>query len=242
MFWFCKPKPVDVYFYTTREDVFNHARPKRASNFLPDWWKNLPRKLTYEGSETPLFPSSTLKGCPAFTNLYTSGFMFPMWSDLNVEVDGDNFRYQFADRTSSLSPHPKAQFGACDLLDKYLHLKILNPWLAQSKSKVNFLAVPPTWNNFGHDDVVVLPGSYGFRQFTFANINLLFKKAPQKIVHSLLFGQPVLHMVPITDRPIRLHYDLVSDAEMAKIKSKSPVLMMWDNRYRRSEKICPHAE
>lgn len=242
MFWFCKPKPVDVHLYTTREDVFNFARPQLASNFLPDWWKKLPRKLTYDMPEPPLFSTSTLKACPGFTNLYTSGFIFPMWSDLNVEVDGDNFRYQFADLTSSFENHPKAQFGACDLLNKYLHLKMLNPWLVQSSSRINFMAIPPTWNNFGHDDVVVLPGAYGFRQFTFAHINLLFKKAPQKVIHSLLFGQPVLHMVPLTDRPIRLHYALISDNDMTRLKSKSLMLMMWDNRYRRAEKLCPHAK
>lgn len=242
MFWFCKTKPVDVYLYTTREDVFNHARPKKASNFLPDWWKKLPKTLTNDGPDQPLFPLFTLKACPAFTNLYASGFMFPMWSDLNVEVDGDNFKYQFADRASSLTLHLKSQFGSYDLIDKYLHLKILNPWMTLSKSKINFLTVSPIWNNFGCDDIVVLPGVYGFRQPVFANINLLFKKAPQKTIHSLLFGQPIVHMVPLTERPVRLHYDLVSEADMVRLKNKSPMFMMWDNRYRRSEKLCPHAE
>jgi hypothetical protein len=163
-----------------------------------------------------------------------------MWSDLNVEIDNENYRYQFADQTSSLQQHGKQQFGACDLLENYKHLKLINPWVMHCKEKINFLTIAPTWNNFGHDDIVVLPGSYSMRQYIFAHANLLFKKKPEKTIYSLLFGHPLFHSVPITERPIKLHYKLVSEEELLSFKAKSVMFMMSSNRYRRAEKLCPH--
>lgn len=240
MFWFCKPKPVGVHFYTTREDVFNNARPDKAINFSPDWWKVLPKQLDRDLDNLPLFKITTLKACPAITNLYTSGYIFPLWSDLRIEVKNENYRYQFADVTSSIEHHPREQFGASDLLNEHIHLKLVNPWHTYCKEKIAFLTVAPTWNNFGHNDVIVLPGLFSHRFFMCHNINLLVRKAAEKI-YSFDFRQPLVHVIPLTDRPVKLHYELVSERELTSLMKKTPFFLMGSNRYRRAEKLCPHA-
>lgn len=240
MFWFCKPKPVDVHFYTTREEVFNHARPEKAVNFLPDWWKALPKQLDCYPGILPLFNLTTLRSCPAITNLYTSGYMFPLWSDLRIEVENENYKYQFVDCASIIEYHPKEQFGASDLLNEHIHLKLINPWLTYCKEKIDFLTVAPTWNNFGHNEVIVLPGLFSYRFFIHHNINLLVRKTVKK-VYSFDFRQPLVHVIPLTDRPVKLHYELVSEKEYASLTKKTPHYLMGRNRYRRAEKLCPHA-
>lgn len=239
MFWFCKPKPVDVHFYTTREEVFNHARPEKAVNFLPNWWKALPKQLDGHPGKLPLFNLITLKSCPAITNLYTSGYMFPLWSDLHIEVENGNYKYQFVDRASSIEDHPKEQFGASDLLNEHIHLKLINPWSTYCKEKINFLTVAPTWNNFGHGDIIVLPGSFHHRFIMNHNINLLIRKTTKK-TYSLNFKQPLIHVIPLTDRPVKLHYELISEKELNSLIRKAPLVLMGSNRYRRAEKLCPH--
>ncbi len=243
MFWFCKLKPIDVYFYTAREDVFNHARPVKSNNFLPSWWKELPRELIQGEPAHPSFGWGTLKSCPAVPKLYASGFMLPMWSDLKIELEGNGFKYQFADNASSIDSHDSKQFGGCNLIKNYQNLKLINPWVAHCSEDINFLTIAPTWNNFGYDDVVVLPGAYNFRHFISPNVNLMVKKIPDKIAkYSLFFGQPIAHLIPLSDRSVNLHYELVPEEKMRSLKAKSPIRLLGNNRYLRAQKLCPHGK
>jgi hypothetical protein len=111
MFWFFKKKPIDIHFFTTREEVFNLAKPKHAIEFIPDWFKKLPaHRFTNEPNQN-LIGNRNIKTCPGFVNLYKTGFIFSLWSDLNVEINGDDYRYQFIDHTSNIVVHNANQMG-----------------------------------------------------------------------------------------------------------------------------------
>lgn len=241
MFLFFKPKPVNLYFYTTREDVFNHARPKKAIEFIPQWVKNLPHPDINTDPKRMLLHMGNLKTCTGFTNLYSSGFMIPMWSDLNIECNTEEYRYQFADRQSTIRAHPKKQIAGSRFNDTHFHLKIINPWSVYADSSVKLLFTAPVWNNFGVDDVVVAPGimepNVCLQEM---NINLFFKKQEQSKIYSFLFGQPVMHVIPITDQKIKLNYELVTQEKLRSIQVRSPMTLMHLHRHQRAKKICPH--
>lgn len=241
MFWFCKPKVLDIHFFTVREDVFNNAKPKKASEFVPEWFKNLPKPSFSENLNDPLLLRKTIKTCPAFLTLYASGFMFRLWSDLNVEIYGDSYRYQFIDGKSLINSHPPKQIDGCEFATTHTQIKLTNPWLMKTDEKINMLFMAPTWNDFGSGEIVVAPGSYySYADPIEANINLFIKKHEHRVVHQLFFGQPLVHVVPITDRPIKLHYHLVSEDELEKLLAKSPLRLMELNRHRRAHKVCRH--
>ncbi len=243
MFWFCKTKPINVYFYTTREEVFNHAKPKKAASFIPDWFKKLPRPHFTGDLNSALDCKRNLRTCPGFINVYKSGFIFPLWSDLNIQLHPDgSYRYQFADRQSGIISHPGEQFVGSGFAENYVNLKLSNPWHMRSDKKVNFLFSPPTWNGFGYEDIIVAPGAYSVSPAPGdANVNLFFKKPQEIKIWELFFGQPLVHVVPLSERPLNLHYELVTEKELMRLKSLSPIELMFNNRYRRAEKLCPHA-
>lgn len=243
MFWFCKPKPIDVYFYTTREEIFNHAKPKKATAHIPEWFKKLqpPHFSKEDGASLKL--TRTLRTCPGFINLYRSGFMFPLWSDLSIHIkpSGEYF-YRFADGRSSMENHNAEQFAGSTFEQNYVELKLINPWFWEAKEKIDFLFSSPTWNGFGYENAVVAPGIYNPQIAAMpANINLLFKKQTEDVIYELNFGQPLVHMIPLSDRPIKLHYKLVTEDELQKIVAKSPIGLMFKNKFVRAEKLCPHA-
>lgn len=241
MFWFCKTKPTTVYFYTTREEVFNFSKPERASKFIPKWVKELPDS-NFSDESKELFISKTLKTCPGFLNLYKTGFMFPMWSDLNVEVNPDGqYRYQFIDKQSLAHHHGAKQINGFELTQSHVHVKLENPWLMTTDKNTDMLFSAPFWNNFGFGDVVVVPGMYDPKVAPVsANINLFFKKKQEKTVYELFFNQPLVHVVPITKEPLVLKHELVSEKELTKIKAKSPIYLIDRNKYNRTKKLCPY--
>lgn len=243
MFWFCKSKPIDVYFYTTREDVFNNAKPQKAISFIPDWIKKLPKPKFPENKNEKLFLQKNINSCPGLIDLYKTGFMFSLWSDVNIEISPDgSHRYQFADLQSIIIQHKTSQFETCHFNGTHVHAKLINPWFIHSKEKVNFVYSAPIWNNFGHDDVVVAPGVFNPSVSVIdANINLFFKKKENEVVYELYFGQPLVHVLPISNRPINLRCELVTEPELNSMKARRPFFLMHSNRYRRTEKLCPHA-
>lgn len=241
MFWFCKPKLLNIDFFTTREDVFHNAKPKKASLFVPEWFKQMPKPGFDENPMAPLLLQKTIKTCPAFSTLYSSGFMLPLWSDLNIEVNSDSYRYQFIDGKSLITFHTPKQIAGCSFANTHIQMKLHNPWFMKTNEKINMLFMAPTWNNFGSGEIVVAPGSYySYADPIEANINLFIKKHEHRVVHQLFFGQPLVHVVPITNRPIKLHYHLVLEDELEKLLAKSPLRLMELNRHRRAHKVCQH--
>lgn len=243
MFWFCKTKPINVHFFTAREDVFYNAKPERAIKFLPKWFKNMPTGGFAEGANEKLTRRITLKKCPGIIDLYKSGFVFPLWSDLNIEINPDgSSRYQFIDEESSITYHPAAQMPGCPLAETHVNAKINVPWFCKTDKNIKFLHTPPTWNNFGHGDIVVAQGLVGVYAAPIPlNIHLFLKRKKEKVIHELPFGFPLAHFIPLTDRGINIHHELVTSKELQSILSKRPFFLMGPSRYRRIEKLCPHA-
>lgn len=243
MFFFCKPKPLNVYFYTTREEVFLHAKPEKAAKCLPDWFKNLPKQQGFLDDHNSLFAKRTIKTCPGFVDLYKSGFIFKMWSDLNIEIDTQGgYKYKFLDSQSSIQHHYTYQMSGYDLLNTHSQIKIVNPWHVKTDKDINLFCTAPLWNNFGYGDIVVAQGVINLcRTVLPLHLNLFFKRHEQPFVYELFFGQPVSHIIPLTDRPIKLHYELVTEEELERLQNQSPFKLMGKNRYRRTEKLCPHA-
>lgn len=242
MFSFCRPKPINLYFYTTREDVFNHARPKKAIDFFPGWVKKLPRPEIDVDPGHRLLHKVNMKTCSGLTNLYSSGFMVPMWSDLNVELGREKYRYQFADAISEIGRHDNSQMAGSGFNNTHFHLKLINPWFIYADQNVNILLTAPVWNDFGTGDIVVAPGILEPHVCPMdLNVNLFFKFKEQTELYSLLLGQPLLHAIPLTERKIKLNYELVTEKELKSIMARSPFNLMHLNRYHRTKKLCPHA-
>jgi hypothetical protein len=106
---------------------------------------------------------------------------------------------------------------------------------------VNMLWTAPVWNNFGVEDIVIAPGVFSaYKGLYEANINMFVKKNETKI-YQLNFGDPLVHIVPLTNMPIKLHYHLVSQKELESRWSKFPIKLMQLDGYRRARKLCSHA-
>lgn len=238
MFFFTKLKPIDVYLYTTREEVFLFSKPKMANNFIPNWVKNLPKPQFDENKDVPLFKKTNIKTCPAFINLYKTGFVVPLWSDLNVEIEPDAYRYQFIDKQSNAESHPEDQLTNSPFDKKYVNLKLINPWYIHTKEHTEFLFNPPLWNGFGYDDIVLPTGIYSPHKIVLGlNINLFFKVYKEKKIYELYLGDPLVHVIPLTNRKIKLHYILSEKKEIEKLLRRNPFYLMDTNRFSRMRKM-----
>jgi len=235
--FFLPKKKVVLHCYTDVPAYSEYAPIEKASNFFPDWWKNLPKSYK-EGD----LQSSTMKGCVGFTDLYSRGFILPMWSEVNIaigEIGNLAWRYQYRDKTSHASFHPAIQRGDYLPENHYQHLKLVAPWRFHCDYDVDFMFVEPTYNMEELNTYKVLPGVLNFKYQSSVNVNLMITKKPEAYELQIPFLRPMAHIIPLDNKEIEIKVSY--DPEKHKYYSDLSKNLTLHN-YRTRKKIIKEKE
>jgi len=246
-------KDIILHCYTADASVYNYAPIQKAANFLPEWWRNLPKFVPDSAGVDKLNPIPTMKYCAGFTNIFSKGFILPLWSDLNLLIGelqdpglpGHNdYRYQFSDLRSEIVVHLEEQYTGVYPTNAYQHLKLLSPWAVRCEEDIEFAAIQPTWNFNNPENMFIPPGTLNFSYQTNTNINFFWKRDKEKKLHNLTFGQPLLHYIPLTERKIQLQHHLVTVEEFKRVMSINTATS-FTNKYKKNINIlkknnCPY--
>jgi hypothetical protein len=222
MFFF-KKKKIVVDCFTKVEQLADIGIP-RASKFLPEWWKQIPKELYKANQQGVAIPSPTMKTCPGFIDLYSQGNIIPMWSDLLIDVDETSYCYQYSDISNFVNPdsHPKEQFATDQYnFEHFHHIKLVSPWLFKCNKDVKFLAIEPTYNNIVNDyGIVYLPGVLDFKHNRGINVNLLLPSYIRRIKINYL--DPMYHLICLdSDYTVEFKSVLVDQVEYDKVQTSS---------------------
>lgn len=233
-----KQKPLVVDLITDRKDIYENAKPVKAAKVFPEWWKALPNTLAGD----PLTPASSMKRCVGFTELYNSGFIIPMWSDLNVQISPigtTDARWCFSDERSRVADHPAEQRGAYLPKTEYQHVKLECPWRAVCDEDVKWAFIGPTWNYDKPEEIVFPPAVVDFKYQHSLHVNLFLPRTSEAKMFNFVQGQPVAHLLPMTERPVEYRYRLVSTDELNGFKT----LQLWFTnkyvKYKTNKGKCP---
>lgn len=240
---FMKRKEIVLDCFTTRPDVYNYFPLQYGSKMLPDWWKKIPNSYTTNG----LDENPTLKGCAGFIDFYTEAISIPLWTDISFKSTQSNklVHWLSSDQITEVQFHHMFQLG--DYLSnnrsKYIHMKIVSPWLFSCKKDIKFLFSGNTWSLDNPQDIVIPTGISNFKYQSSTNINmLLFFNNVQTF--KLNAGIPLIHLFPITDKKIKLKMHLIREEEYSKISYLHNTNFFSKNYFRRKNKIknlkkCP---
>jgi hypothetical protein len=251
MFNFFK-KDLVLHCYTADASVYNYAPIQKAANFLPEWWRKLP-KLVPDTGKKRVVPISTMKHCAGFTGIYSKGFILPLWCDLNLIIGGlqdpdipgqDEYYYQFSDLRSEIMTHLEEQHVGVYPTNAYQHLKIMSPWVIRCEEDIDFAVIQPTWNFNTPEYMFIPPGTLNFKHQTNTHINFFWKRDKEQKLHNLTFGQPLMHFIPLTERKIQLQHHLVSVEELNRVISINTATS-FTNKYKRNinrlkKNNCPY--
>lgn len=214
-------KPIELHLYTFRSDVFHNCPIKPAKSFMPDWWKKLPTKTEF--CPDGLRPMLNMRFCTGMTDLFTKGFMIPLWSDIRVKIDGKNddnpqHSWQYADLESEGVVHDQSQRGEYMPDSDYCHIKLESPWLAECSEDIDFLLLQNTWCMDQPEKYFSPAGVLNFKHQSATNINLLFAREDEGRVIQLNCNDPLVQLIPLSDRPvkIKMHFITKDEAEARK--------------------------
>jgi hypothetical protein len=211
MLFFLKKSKIVIDCFTDNPAVLEQYPIKNAANFIPEKWKKLPKETIVK---TPIeIPSSTIKRCIAFIDLYRSGFMLPLWSDLIIDLTVEDIAgWRFANSTFSITNHTNDSMWD-DLYKNHTHAKLLSPWFFKEKSGVKFSWNKPTWNIF-KENLEIVPGVVNFKNQNGTHINLFVKDYTRL---ELKAGTPLVHLIPLSDKQVEIKNHLISGEEFRKL-------------------------
>ena len=116
-----KEKPIEIIFVSEHEgfDNIKEFRPYPASEYMPEWFKNVPAEVKATTTDNhssdhirKKIPNiRTAKLCPSFTDIYNEGFVLPAPCDiwLRVEKDG-TWEYRLSNPMFGMEDHGNHQY------------------------------------------------------------------------------------------------------------------------------------
>lgn len=233
---FMKTKAISVDLFTNDSAAYEYAKPDLANRFHPEWWKRLPKTYFPDA-----FPSPTMKTCAGFIDLYKHGFMIPMWCDLFVRVESDGeFIWKYSDNKSIGICHRPQEAGDLFINSNVRNLKLNSPWLAVTKEDVHWLIHQPMWSQDLQRELIMPPAVVTFKHQHTTNINTLVADIYRPREFTVPFGLPMVHYIPVDNRPVKLHLHLVSAQEYEHILNKGAPRSFL-NAYRKKIKAAQEA-
>ena len=226
---------VDAFCSEAFAHAYKEASIEYAYKFYPKWWKNL-ENSQFNFDDMRL--EKSMKNCTGLIDHYKNGLIIPLWCDLAIKTTDkhDNWSYQFSDNISKIKRHPINQRG--DFYKNYTNLKIESPWKLKTKEKINFVAIEPFWNNENIKDIVFTSGTLNFNDQFATHMQLLIEEKNQNIL--IPFKQPMMHLIPMSEKKIVLKKHLISDKEyLDRFINYTDTTFLGKYTKRRFYKKCP---
>ena len=159
-------------------------------------------------------PANTIKTCDGMVDLYKSGFIIQLWTDVITVTDefGD---WKYTSKSEfKITGNNRRQFG--ENFDNYIHLKFVSPWIIREKTGVNFLLTSPVWNNANYWNYLhVLPGIVNFKTQSSSHVNMFVNKTNQTL--HMEAGMPLVHVIPLSENKINIKCHLIDKDEEKKL-------------------------
>lgn len=212
MFFWKKNEEVILEFFTHIPSVYEFFKIKPSTFHFPGWWKNLPIDKCPVGKIRNDFTGTNMKHCRGFIDLYKHILTLPMWAELEIKIEDNNFKW-ISNSGMDITQHHPEQYQGLHSDYNFFHLKINTPWaLYNKKSKVDIMLID---NNLHKPSPLftVVPGVLKGDQRHQINVNLFGQSTQQPRVVNYSFNEPLVHLVPITDKKVKLKYHLIDIKE-----------------------------
>lgn len=204
MIFLKKTKPIVLEAFAPSGELIDYFPIVKAKDTPPTWFPSLPKP-----QET-----HTVRNCPGLKDLMGSGFMFPSWGEFEVTINTDgkadvNSPVSFYDMPPT-SQHSIA-LEAPGAWPGYTNLKFHNPWYLYCNEPIKWLMVQPTWHQADPLRWAPVTGAAEFRYLHFCHINTVWRIYNIPYTTKIKSGEPLLQIIPITERPVILKLDVMTD-------------------------------
>lgn len=203
-----RPSKIYVDCFTEIEELPKFFPIIHASERYPSFWKNLPTTIPAGGPSR-----GTMKTCPGVSDLYRTGFIIQAWSDIWVDINTGDIRWEPRPVAESHNP---SQWG--EAIKNHYHLKLVSPWRIREKTGVKFLFTNTLW----HDEDFkprVLNGIVEYKYQHTSSVNMIVPKNmfPKSI--TIPAGKELAQVIPLSEKEIVIKMHVVDTMELLKLQN-----------------------
>lgn len=232
---FFKRSVITLDCFTTNPTLYNYYPIQTANNFFPDGWKQLPKYKDIKSNQYPestlSVPRSTMKKCNGFINLFKSGFIIPMWTDVALEATEDGKCFYETAANVRISEHGRWQMWE-DLYKGYTNVKFVSPWLIKEKTGVKFLFGGVEYHNTHNVDKFKI--SSGVVDYKYQHHSNIISFVKNTTTVRLELGEPIVHVIPLSEKRLEIKTHLIDQLEWDKLETP---LMGFNNNYNKVTRI-----
>jgi hypothetical protein len=212
---FFKKKKIIIDCFVSNEHIANLFPISKTVDFLPAWWKSMPKTVPSNGFPVEM---STIKRCPGFKDLFTKSVCIPAWSEYKLFQDPNfGFSHVAPNSTAAGNQHNSAQMEGA--FPNYQHYKLHSPWFLKESSGIYFTMVQASWHTQDPCNYHIPTGCLEFKYQHSTHINFIAQKNETILERTIDAGTPLVYLVPLSDKEIDLNIQVVSDQEISKLKT-----------------------
>jgi hypothetical protein len=192
----------DIEFITTKPYLLDlpDTAPRPTKNFLPNWWKNLPKF----DADTSV---PTVKTCPSFPDFFSQGYVIPMWADTVLRFDKESQQWSwFSGRdgdytewgvhhSEQMTKHVDASFMGKDVVAIF---KAACPWRIKTRPGWSVYQLPLFYHF--DNDFAVMPGVIDTDIHSEINQQVMFFREKEEIL--IKRGTPFAQYIPFKRQKI----------------------------------------
>lgn len=218
-FWF-KRKKLVLDCLTFNNQICELFPIAPATEHIPNWYKALPAMVPHKfrPPQGPIVETElpSMKYCSGFKDFYAKSFVLPSWSDYEFFVDEDGrITSSNVQNMGDYQSHNTLQWGRG--FPGMCSVKLNSPWRMKGPKGIYW-----AWVEAQHHrppDIQILSGMLEWYHQHESNVNILLPKAEKDTAtYTIEAGEPLVHLIPMSEHNIEVRNHVVDMLEWEKIK------------------------
>lgn len=211
--------------------VYDYGNVDLAKKLIPQWFKDLPSSIATEF----FYPQnhtwkdhkmSTAKYCPAFQEIYTKGIIITSWCDMKFAIHPDgNVEMMSAIQINREGGSHHIYHQRAGWMKNMTHYKIHSPYWFKTPLYRRFLFSGAYQHNekLINNNIYVVNGVIDYFTQYATEINLLFPIKDKTYFVEFNLGDPLVHLLPLDENPIKITKKLLSIEEESRYRTAHPL-------------------
>jgi hypothetical protein len=217
MFLFRKSKLVlDLVISEENIQTYNLFPAIETRRIIPSWFKTCPKS---EFNWFKFIPDRTVKSCPGIIDYINSGFVTPLWSDVNIRTSPEQIEWYSAKEDPNFFQYHETLIQSPGFYNNQFMLKTINPWrIKKRKQDIKIISVFAQYHHSKSLPYSFMQGTLDTKMTTALNFFIAFPKT--NATYELKAGDIFMQYIPLSDKQLVIKNHLVSKQEFINLSNE----------------------
>jgi len=214
MFLFKKSKLVlDLIISEENIQTYNLFPAIETRRIIPSWFKTCPKSgfnwFKFE-------PETTVRGCSGIINYINSGFVTPLWSDVNIRTSPEKIEWYSSKGDPNFFQYHETLIQSPGFYNNQFIINAINPWkIKKRKQNIKIMSVAAQYHHTKSLPHPPMQGIVDTKMNKDLNFFMAFSKT--NATYELKAGDIFMQYIPLSDKKLVIKNHIVSKQEFMNL-------------------------